>query len=200
MKVFSKKDLKEAAMVLKNDGVLSVATDTVFGICARFDHEKAQERLRLVKNRPLTKAFPIVCANLEQVRSIAVVNKREEEIIQAFLPGPLTLVLKKQDNLPSFVNGGLDSVAIRIVPREELNQLIELVGVPLFLTSANQSGEKTCTSLEEIEEACPLLDGMMDGNPDFKEASTILDCTKETLAILREGPISLEEILERVGK
>ena len=62
------------------------------------------------------------------------------------------------------------------------------------MTSANQSGQPVCTSLDEIEHACPDLDGMMEGEPHFGEASTIIDCTKEEPVILRQGPVTMEQI------
>ena len=62
------------------------------------------------------------------------------------------------------------------------------------MTSANQSGKKECTNLDEIEKNCPLLDGMMEGNVIFSKGSTIVDCTSDEIQILREGPISMEQI------
>ena len=75
-----------------------------------------------------------------------------------------------------------------------LEDLIRKVGSPIFMTSANLSGEPTCNSLEEIEKACPTLDGMMEGNIHFGEASTIVDCSSGELYILRTGPISEKQI------
>ena len=66
----------------------------------------------------------------------------------------------------------------------------------MFMTSANQSGELVCTNLNEIEKACPFLDGIMKGNVFFAKGSTIVDCTSEKIKILRNGPISIEQINE----
>ena len=79
---------------------------------------------------------------------------------------------------------------------EPLKELIQSLGSPVFMTSANQSGEEVCTNLDEIEKHCPLLDGMMEGNVSFGEASTIIDCTKEEIQILRQGPVTMEQIQE----
>lgn len=62
------------------------------------------------------------------------------------------------------------------------------------MTSANQSGESVCTSLDEIEKSCPLLDGMMEGEVCFGEASTIIDCSRDEVKILRQGPVTMEQI------
>ena len=194
MRRFQQNETAEMAAVLKKDGVISVPTDTVYGVCARMDSEQAEHNLREVKHRPKAKSFPLMCSDLDQIRTVAEVDARAEKIIQAFMPGPLTVILKKKENIPAYVNGGMDTLAIRLAPSEAVKNLIAAVGCPLFMTSANQSGQPTCTSLDEIEEQCPLLDGMMEGDVHFGQASTIVDCTKEELVILRKGPLSLEQL------
>lgn len=77
---------------------------------------------------------------------------------------------------------------------ETLKNLILKLESPIFMTSANQSGESTCMNLDEIEKKCPLLDGMMEGNVIFSKGSTIVDCTSNEIQILREGPITIEQI------
>lgn len=67
---------------------------------------------------------------------------------------------------------------------------------PIFMSSANQNGEPTCTSIDEIEKLCPALDGIMEGNVTFGKESTIIDCTSEDIQILRLGPVSMEQITE----
>lgn len=87
-------------------------------------------------------------------------------------------------------------VAIRMAPTEVLYDLIEKVGCPIFISSANQNGKEVCKNLEEIAKACPTLDGMLEGEVTFKKASTIVDCTKEKIKIQRQGPIQEKEILK----
>ena len=87
------------AEILRNDGVLSVPTDTVYGVCARMDTVEAQENLRRVKNRPATKAFPIMCADEAQIASICHITSRDHLLIEAFMPGPVTLILKKKEDI-----------------------------------------------------------------------------------------------------
>lgn len=194
MKRYKQTEIKELAAILKNDGVISVPTDTVFGVCARMNSLQAQENLREVKNRPETKAFPVMCSDKEQIKSIAEVDKRAERIIDAFMPGPLTIILKRRDDVPSFVNGGLETLAIRLAPGEAVRQLIEETGSPLFMTSANQSGQPVCKTLDEIEQQCPLLSAMMEGEVSYGEASTIVDCTKDELQVVRKGPITEDQL------
>ena len=194
MKRYDASQIDELADILRKGGAVSVPTDTVYGICARMDSEEAQEHLRDIKHRPQTKAFPLMCADAEGIRSVAETDERSEILIRTFMPGPVTLILKKREEIPAFVNGGGDTLAIRMAPDEVIAELIRKTGCPLYMTSANQSGEKTCETTDEIEAACPGLDGILEGETKFGEASTIIDCTREELKILRQGPVTMEDI------
>ena len=200
IKRYKSNEIDELAEILKNNGVISVPTDTVFGLCARINSKIAHDKLMKVKNRPIDKSFPVMCANEEQIRSIAIVNENAEKLINAFMPGPITLVLKKKNNLPNYITNGKDSVAVRMATSKAIEKLIIKTESPIFMTSANQSGKKECTNLDEIEKACPLLDGMMEGNVLFSKGSTIVDCISEEIKILRTGPISLKQIKEVIDK
>ena len=194
IKRYKESEIRELAEILKNDGVISVPTDTVFGVCARMNSQIAHHKLIMVKKRPENKAFPVMCANEEQIKSIAIVDKKAEKLIKKFMPGPITLILKKNKNLPSYITNGKATIAVRMATSKALERLIIETGSPIFMTSANQSGEKECANLDEIEKNCPLLDGMMEGTVTFGEGSTIVDCTSEDIKILRNGPISINEI------
>ena len=194
IKRYKKNEIEKLVKILKNDGVISVPTDTVFGICARINSKIAHDKLITVKNRPIKKSFPVMCASKEQIKSIAIVNDVAEKLIKSFMPGPITLVLKKNKNLPEYVTNGKDTIAVRMATSETIKKLILELESPIFMTSANQSGEPTCTNLDEIENECPNLDGMMEGSVKFGKGSTIVDCVSKELKILREGPITIEQI------
>lgn len=194
MKRYKSNEIDKLSEILKNDGVISVPTDTVFGVCARINSIKAYDNLVKTKNRPITKPFPVMCADEEQIRSIAIIDEKAEKLIKEFMPGPITLVLRKRKDLPEYINNGRDSIAIRMATSKALEDLIRKVGSPIFMSSANQSGEPTCQDLDEIEKSCPSLDGMMEGEVSFGKGSTIVDCTSEKIEILRLGPISISQI------
>ncbi|MBR3356603.1 MAG: threonylcarbamoyl-AMP synthase [Solobacterium sp.] len=196
MKVLQETDIDTAAQILRNDGVIAIATDTVFGVCARMDSRQAQENLRNVKHRPKDKAFPLMCCDREQIESIAYVSEEAGKLIDAFMPGPVTLVLKKKEHVPAYVNGGMDTVAVRMASSDALYRIIRATGCPVFMTSANRSGEPVCRDLQEIMTACPDLDAVVEGRPSFAKASTIIDCSGDTIRILREGPVSQEQIAQ----
>ena len=194
MKRFSEDDIEEIVDILKNNGVISVPTDTVYGVCARIDSKKAHDNLILVKNRPETKPFPVMCANEEQIKDITIVNEKAEKIIKAFMPGPITIVLNKKETVPDYITNGKKTIAIRMATSKTLEKIILSLGTPIFMSSANQSGEKTSESLEEIEKNCPKINGILEGKIKLGVGSTIIDCTSEKIKVLREGPIKLKEI------
>ena len=200
MKRYKQSEIEEVVTVLKSDGVISVPTDTVYGICARINSSKAYLKLVSVKNRPSTKSFPVMCSDIDQIKSIATLDENAIKLIKAFMPGPLTLVLNKIPNAFSYINNAgtreTDELAIRMAPTPFLKELIKEVGSPLFLTSANKSGMDVCKSLDDIEKECPTLDGMVMGDVSFGEASTIVDCTGNDIKIQRQGPISEDEIIK----
>ena len=204
MKRYKQSEIEEIATILKNDGVISVPTDTVYGICARINSSKAYLKLVSVKNRPSTKSFPVLCKDLEQIKSIAIVDDKALKLIKAFMPGPVTLVLNKRPDAFSYINNAgtreTDEIAVRMAPTPFLKELIKEVGSPLFLTSANNSGKDVCKSLDEIEIECPTLDGMVMGDVSFGEASTIVDLKGDDIKIQRQGPISEDEIIKVVNK
>ena len=200
MKRYKLDEIDALANILKQDGVISAPTDTVYGICARINSSKAYDKLIDIKERPSDKTFPIMCADEEQIKSIAVVDENVKKLIRSFMPGPITLVLNKKPEVLTYVNNrGLEEtseLAVRIAPSKFLKELIYKTGSPIFMTSANLSGKPTCVSLDEIEKTFPDLDGIVEGDVTFGEASTIIDCTSGTIKIQRSGPISMEQVLD----
>ena len=145
-----------------------------------------------------------MCNNISQIKEIAVVNENAEKIIKHFMPGPITIILLKKSEVENTINNaGLretNEVAFRLAPSQFLTDLIKEVGVPIFMTSANISNEPVCVSPDEIEEKLQGLDGIVEGDTFYNKSSTMVDCTSTTIKIQREGPISLEDILEVLKK
>lgn len=196
MRVYNENQIDEIVKILNADGVISVPTDTVFGLCARINSIKAKENLMNAKNRPEFKRFPIMCANLEQIKKVAIVSETAERIIKEFMPGPITIILNKKEEVPDYVTNSSDTIAIRMATSEVLVELINKLGCPIFLSSANQSGEPVSKNLNEIEKNCPKISGMLDGNVKFGMSSTIVNCSEDKVEILRKGPIGLDEIIK----
>ena len=199
MKRYKQNEIDELAKILKNDGVISVPTDTVYGVCARINSVNAYNNLINTKKRPIEKPFPVMCADEKQIKTIAIVDNRAEKLIHAFMPGPITLILQKKPEVPEYVTNGQKTIAVRMATSNALKKLIKKVESPVFMSSANISGMPACTNLDEIEKSCPNLDGMVEGEVSFGIGSTIVDCTKEKIEILREGPITLEQIMKVIN-
>ena len=199
-KIYNENEIDELVYILKNDGVISVPTDTVYGLCGKIDSKKAYEKLLEIKERPINKAFPIMCADEKQVRKIGIVDKNVEKLISEFMPGPITLILERNENLDDYITNGKDTIAVRIATTKALVELIRKVGTPLFMTSANKSGEPGCKNIAEIEKLSPLLDGILYGKYSFGKASTIVDCRFGEIKIIRKGPISEKEIRDILSK
>ena len=199
VKIYNKNEINELSKILKNNGVISVPTDTVYGLCSRINSSQAYNNLLNVKNRSKSKFFSIMCANIEQVKKIAIVNDLAEKLISEFMPGPITLILKKNREFPKSANKEIDTVAIRMATSKELEELIMLVGSPLFMTSANISGAKECKDIDEIVKSFPNIDGILEGSVNYGISSTIVDLTNNNIKIVRNGPIELKDILEKIN-
>ena len=199
-KIYNENEIDELVYILKNDGVISVPTDTVYGLCGKIDSKKAYEKLLEIKERPINKAFPIMCADEKQVRKIGIVDKNVEKLISKFMPGPITLILEKNENVDDYITNGKNTIAVRIATTKALAKIIRKVGTPLFMTSANKSGEPECKNIAEIEKLSPLLDGILYGKYSFGKASTIVDGSFEEIKIIRKGPISEKEIRDILSK
>lgn len=125
IKKYNQKQIEELANILKNDGVICVPTDTVYGLCTRINSEKAHNKLVEIKRRPANKLFPIMCANKEQINRIANITNTAEKIIDYFMPGAISLILDKKILLPSSINAKYKSIAVRMATSPALEELIK---------------------------------------------------------------------------
>ena len=136
----------------------------------------------------------MMVSSIEHMEQVAVVDERVKKIAKQFLPGALTLVLKVKDSVPKEYTNGLDTIAIRIPDEPFILHVIDELNAPLLVSSANQSGAKTALTSDDVLDQLPDIDGLVLGKCRALQASTIVDCTQENLKILREGPITLEQL------
>ena len=192
---FDKKDVKEVAELLKNGKVVAFPTDTVFGLGVIYENEEALRKLKESKGRPENKPIPTMVADVEQMRCIAQMPAEAVALADAFMPGAFTMILKKQERLPDYVTNGFPTVGIRMPDDPFVLRLIKECGKPLLVTSANRSGEETGVRDEQVLEQ---LDGRIDaivlGEAKGKLASTIVDMSEGEPRIVREGPVSADDI------
>ena len=193
MKKYNQENIQEVIDAFNNHEILAFPTDTVYGVGVKFGNIEDLNRLKRAKNRVETKPIPVMVSNKEQLESFSVLNQREKNIIQSFLPGALTLILPLKEGINREFTNGNETIAIRMPDDDFVLSVIEKTG-PLFVTSANQSGNATSLCFEDALKELPNIDGIVFGTCKALQASTIVDCTKDELVILRQGPISLEEL------
>lgn len=175
LKKFERKDLLGK--------VICFHTDTVYGLGALLDDEQGIEKIYQIKHRDEKKVLPVLCADIMQVESLAIMNEKAKDIAK-YWPGALTMILKMKDYS--------DTVAVRIPDSLIAYNVLKHFG-PLRTTSVNYSGEKELNSVSEIEKVFGnKIDFIIiEEGPLSKVPSTIVDVTEEELKIIRNGSIKL---------
>ena len=192
---YTKMDRQEIINTLMHRGILAFPTDTVFGLACIMDKE-AMEKVYAAKDRDRDKPLPMMCCDLEMIRHVAEVSETAEKVIRHFIPGPLTVILKKKKEVEDYVTQGKDTIGIRVPDDEFILDLIRKLDQPLMVTSANISGDGSLLKWKDVLSCMDSrIDGIVCEDARGEKASTIADLTEE-LRILREGPISLREIEE----
>ena len=191
----TKKDSAQIVEILNRGGVVAFPTDTVYGLAVRYDLKEAILKMNEAKQRPETKPFPMMVSSKAQIERLAVTDARSQKLIDHWMPGALTLVFKKRPEVDELVTNGFPTIGIRMPDDEFVLEIINRVGVPLLVPSANLSGQPSCTTSEEV---LKQLDGRIDavvlGESGASTASTVCDTTGDELKILRQGPIKLEDL------
>jgi L-threonylcarbamoyladenylate synthase len=196
LKMSTEEQVELAIEVLKEGGVVAFPTDTVYGIGANAFIEQAVAKIYQIKQRPRHLAMPLLIsskADLERVaRSVPEIAWR---LAERFLPGGLTLVLKKAAIVPDIVAPG-DTVAVRIPDHPIPIALIRGLGAPLIGTSANESGRASPVTAEEVRaQLGNRVDFIVDGGRcRWGVESTVVDVSGEFPRILREGVVPRQEI------
>lgn len=189
--------LMRALTILRTGGLVAFPTDTVYGLGALAFDGTAVESIYAAKNRPVEKAIPILIGDMDDLDKVtASLPDMARRLALRFWPGPVTLILPKLRTLPEAVSA-TDTVAVRIPNHPVARALLRMAG-PMAVTSANLSGQVSPTNAEELIRQLNgriplLLDG---GETPGGIPSTLVDCIGEEPVILREGPVTREEILE----
>jgi L-threonylcarbamoyladenylate synthase len=199
MKVISENNpesLSLACQYLRKGKVISLATDTVYGLAVDASNKKAVERLYNLKNRDLQKPIAIFVKDLAAAEKIFYFDETSKKIAQEFLPGMLTLVLKKKLQTPIKISENLNAaenfLGFRIVDRDFVKNLLEKFDGVLAVTSANPAGEEAAISGDMVKNYfldCGL-DLLIDGGISVqKNASTVARVKDGNIEILRQGAI-----------
>ena len=196
----TKNNILVASQIVKRGGLVVYPTETVYGLgCDPFNVEAVKRILKVKGNR--RKPLPILAATIRDADMIAFISQKGKRLAAKFWPGPLTLVFPKKPALPDTVTFSLDSVGLRIPDNDIALQLISLSGGLLIGSSANRTGEEPPRTVQEISgELKEMVDVVLDGGSTAQgRPSTVADLTSEKPRVLREGPISLKEILDALA-
>lgn len=194
--------LSKAGEIIRNGGIVAFPTETVYGLGSNAYNEAAVKKIFAAKGRPSDNPLIVHLASADDVGSVArEIPENAKKLLCAFAPGPMTLILKKQPNIPDSVTAGLDTVGVRIPSDETARAFIKAAGVPIAAPSANISGKPSPT---KAEHAIADLNGKVDaiicgGNSLVGVESTIIDVTGEVPVILRPGGITAEDITAVCG-
>ena len=192
------KFIEEAGAIIRDGGTVAFPTETVYGLGANALDEEAVKKIFIAKGRPQDNPLIVhVCSKniSELVKEVPEVAQR---MIDKFWPGPLTIILEKNDIIPNMTSANLNTVGIRMPSSEIALKLIELSKRPIAAPSANISGRPSPTEVERcIEDLNGKVDYIIGGeSSDIGVESTIIDCTVNPPLVLRPGGITLEMLKE----
>ena len=191
--------IKNALKVLRAGGLVAFPTDTVYGVGALVFDEKAVESIYAAKERPVEKAIPVLIGDAEDLTKVAEqVPSLASKLVARFWPGPLTVLVPKKPSIPQVVSA-TSTVGVRVPDHEVARALLRLTG-PMAVTSANISSQPSPTTAEDVEaqlggRIAMIIDG---GNTPGGIPSTLVDCTGSEIQILREGPLTMEQLLKAI--
>lgn len=195
--------IKRAAVLIRQGRLVAFPTETVYGLGANGLDSEAVAGIYRAKGRPSDNPLILHIAKTEDLQQIAKeVPANAKALINAFWPGPLTVVLKKTAAVPASVSGGLDTVAVRLPDSAVARRLIEMAGVPIAAPSANTSGRPSPTSAQAVmKDLQGRIDAVLDaGSCQIGVESTVVDCTTPVPTLLRPGGITLEMLMNVLGE
>ncbi len=186
----------KAAALLKKGGLVAFPTETVYGLGADALNPAAVARIFEAKQRPFFDPLIVHVADRFQAAKIAEISEKASVLMEAFWPGPLTLVMKKKDGVPDLVTSGLPTVAVRVPSHPVALALIRAFGCPVAAPSANPFGFLSPTTAAHVEGALgSKVDMILNGGPcSTGVESTIVDVSGDVPVLLRPGGISVEDI------
>ncbi len=198
-----KDGLDQAAQLIKAGDLVVFPTETVYGLGADAFNVEAVKKIFIAKGRPGDNPLIIHLAKSEDIYDLAAdLPQKARQLMDAFWPGPLTMVLKKAPCVPDEVTSGLDTVALRVPDHPIAKAFIERAGCPIAAPSANRSGRPSPTETKHVLED---LDGRVAAIITASDAeigleSTVIDMTCEPPVVLRPGDVTLAELRRVLGQ
>ncbi|MDE5654080.1 MAG: threonylcarbamoyl-AMP synthase [Clostridia bacterium] len=195
--------LEEAVRLIKSGEVVAFPTETVYGLGANAFDPNAVRKIFEAKGRPMDNPLIAHIADISWIDRLAVdISDNARAVIKAFMPGPITVILKRSKEVPDEVTAGLDTVGIRFPKHSVAREFIKACGVPLSAPSANTSTKISPTSaqhvFDDMQGRIPLI--LQGGECEVGIESTIVDMTVDVPTILRPGAITADMLVQVLGK
>ena len=193
---FTKSTERQVSTALSNKQVLAFPTETFYGLGGNAFSKSVVDRVYRIKERPRTKPLLLLITSQWLPRLCQWSDSRINDLIDEYWPGPLTLILAANPELPEHLQNTTGTLAVRYTSSPVAQRLIELADCPLIGTSANLTGMKECSTVKQVAKQLKnKLDLIIDGGklPAIKP-STIVNCTSKKFKILRHGAITLTEL------
>lgn len=194
----------DAANFLRDNEVVALPTETVYGLGGNAESDVAVEKIFAAKGRPSDNPLIIHIADKNQLKAfVAEVPEKAERLIEAFWPGPLTIIFKRIEGvLSETATAGLATVAVRMPDHPVALALLKSCGLPIAAPSANSSGKPSPTTAEHVlDDLNGKIAGVIDGGATgIGLESTVVDCTEEIPVILRPGGVTKEQLKSVVGE
>ncbi len=191
-------ELNKASKLLNDGELVAIPTETVYGLGANALNKNACLNIFKAKGRPSDNPLIVHIAAPEDAEKIAYTNDLYYKLANAFMPGPLTVIMPKRDIIPYEVTAGLDTVAIRCPEHKVAHKLLEIAEIPIAAPSANTSGKPSPTTAQHVYDdmngkISMILDG---GECKFGVESTVISITSDSIMLLRPGSITVEALKE----
>ena len=194
--------IQTAAKILQEGGLVAFPTETVYGLGGNGLDGMACEKIYIAKGRPSDNPLILHISEFEELNPIVrEISPAAQKLMDAFWPGPLTMVFPKSDIVPEKATGGLDTVAVRFPNHPVARAIIKAAGLPIAAPSANSSGKPSPTRASHVEfDLNGKIDMIVDGGAaEWGLESTIVDVSGEVPMILRPGAVTKEMMEEVVG-
>jgi len=180
--------VKMAVDVLREGGVISYPTDTIYGLGAHIEIKSAVERIYKIKKIYNYKLLSFICLDIKDVSHYAYISNSSYKIMKRCLPGPFTFILPATSKTPKLLYQKRGTVGIRIPGSELCHQLVELLGKPIISTSVPAGADEVLNDPLEIDRRIgDQLDMILDGGLLISQPSTIVDLTGDAPVIVRQG-------------
>lgn len=189
-------ELNEVIDILKDNGIVIFPTETVYGIGGNALSNEVADRIYEIKQRPRDKAINILVSSKEDIEKYANIRSNiEREIIEKYMPGPITLILEKKDDFGKSFTANNDTIGVRIPDSIIVQEILKRIDFPLIAPSANISGNPSGVEVSEIiKDFDGKVDAIIDGGrAKLALASTIVKVENEEIKILRQGSLTIEK-------